>query len=714
VSAPLLVELFCEELPPRALERLGEAFAQGIADGLASRGLLEPTASVKAFASPRRLAARILDVREKGADQPVEEKLMPRSVAVGADGKATEALRKRLAKMGRGDLADGFPDSASGADRFDIRKDGNAEYVYFRTVALGQPLQRALGEALAEAIERLPIPKVMSYQLADGQTTVKFVRPAHGLVALHGAEVVDVQALGLSSGRTVHGHRFQGARDIELKHADEYPARLQSEGAVIADFDARREEIRRQLDTAAQAIGASLGTPESYAALLDEVTALVEMPTVYPGSFEEEFLAVPPECLVLTMRQNQKYFPLFDAHGRLTSRFLIVSNMRLADPGNVVRGNERVVRPRLADARFFFQTDRKVPLAERVPQLANRMYHNKLGTDLDRVERLRRLASRIQTLLPRGEKGRPYADRAAFLAKADLVTLMVGEFPELQGVMGKYYAEADGEEPSVVRAIEQHYWPRHSGDRLPVGDASIAVALADKLEAIAGMFGIGQQPTGDKDPFALRRHAIGVVRILIEGDLDLPLDALVNFAFEVFKPGMVGDARTDVHSFILERLRGYLREKGYTANEVESILSMNPLRLHPIPRQLAAVRSFMKLPEAESLVAANKRVANILRQAASKGDAFQGADERALKEGAEIALFNALSSVSTIAKSKFASGDYSGYLAEFAALKTPVDRFFDEVMVMDKDEALRRNRLALLSDLRLEMNRVADIAKLAA
>lgn len=713
MSAALLVELFCEELPPRVLRRLGEAFAQGIADGLASRGLLEPTSSVQAFATPRRLAALILDVRAKGEDQPIEEKLMPKSVALSADGKPTEALRKRLAKMGKAELADRFPDAPE-PDRFETRKDGNAEYVYFRTLAAGQPLQRALDEALAEAIAHLPIPKVMSYQLADGTTTVKFVRPAHGLVALHGADIVDVQALGLRAGRTLQGHRFQGASDIRLAEAGQYAERLKSEGGVIASFDARREEIAKQLETAANAIGSSLGAPESYAALLDEVTALVEMPTVYEGGFDAEFLAVPPECLVLTMRQNQKYFPLFDANGQLTSRFLIVSNMRLADPGNIVHGNERVVRPRLADARFFFETDRKAPLADRVPQLANRMYHNKLGTDLDRVERLRRLASRIQTLLPRGEKGKPYADRAALLAKADLVTLMVGEFPELQGVMGKYYAQADGEEPSVVRAIEQHYWPRYSGDRLPVGDASIAVALADKLEAIAGMFGIGQQPTGDKDPFALRRHAIGIVRILIEGDLDLPLDSLVNFAFEVFKPGMLRDAHADVHLFILERLRGYLREKGYTANEVESVLSMNPLRLHPIPRQLAAVRGFMKLPEAESLVAANKRVANILRQAASKGDSFQGADGKALKEGAEIDLFNALSSVSTIAKSKFESADYSGYLEAFAALKAPVDRFFDEVMVMDKDESLRRNRLALLSDLRREMNRVADIAKLAA
>src|SRR5471030_962066 len=338
---------------------------------------------------------------------------------------------------------------------------------------------------------------------------------------------------------------------------------------------------------------------------------------------------------MLTMQQNQKYFPLVGADGKLLPKFLIVSNMRLDDAKNIVQGNERVVRPRLADARFFFETDKKVRLADRVPQLGSIVYHNKLGTQLERVERLRRLASRIQSMLPRGEKGRPYADRAAFLAKADLVTLMVGEFPELKGIMGKYYAEADGEEPSVVRAIEQHYWPRYSGDKLPIGDVSVAVALADKLEAIAGMFGIGQQPTGDKDPFALRRHAIGIVRILVEGGYDLLLNVLLDHAFDVFPPGMVGDARTDVQLFILERLRGYLRDQGYSANEVESILSMNPVRLSPIPRQLAAVRDFMKLPEAESLVAANKRVANILRQAASKGESHAKADLGVLTDTAE-------------------------------------------------------------------------------
>jgi len=713
MSAPLLVELFCEELPPRALERLGAAFAQGIADGLASRGLVDAKPSVRAFASPRRLAALIPDVREKGEDQPLEMKLMPLAVARTPEGKASEALRKRLAKEGRAGLADGFPDAAQGPDAFVIKKEGNAEYVYLKTRSTGQPLAAALRDAFDEAIQKLPIPKVMSYQLEDGRT-VRFVRPAHGLVALHGADVVPFEsALGLRAGRTVHGHRFQGARDIELARAEEYEGRMRDEGGVIAEFDSRRKEIRRQLDAAAASRGASLGSPEGQAALLDEVTALVEMPTVYPGSFDEEFLSVPPECLVLTMRQNQKYFPLFDAHGRLTSRFLIVSNMRLADPANIVRGNERVVRPRLADARFFFETDRKVPLADRVPQLATIVYHGKLGTQLERVERLRRLATRIQAMLPRGEKGRPYADRAALLAKADLVTLMVGEFPELQGVMGKYYAEADGEEPSVVRAIEQHYWPRFSGDELPVGDVSIALALADKLETLVGIWGIGQQPTGDKDPFGLRRAALGVLRILSEKPEAHALDLghLLAEASAGFAPGKIAEGTAaQVHAFMLDRLRSMLRDRGYDANEIEAVLADHPTRIAEVWKRIEAVKAFRSLPEAGALAAANKRVQNILR----KSGTAETIDVGLLELPEERELHHSLTAVDDLVTAKYKARDYAGALKDLANIRAHVDAFFDKVLVNAEDDRVRRNRLALLTRLGKVMNQVADIARLSA
>ena len=705
MNAPLLVELLCEELPPKALARLGAAFATGIRDGLAKRGLVDAASEPLEFATPRRLAMGLRQVRSASEPRALEVKLMPVSVGLDASGKPTAALEKKLHAAG-----------LSGIDpaRFKRRLDGKAEALFVDTTTPAVPLARALQEALDETLAQLPIPKAMSYQLADGKTTVRFVRPAHGLVALHGPDLVPVRALGLEAGRVTRGHRFQGAARLEIARADDYERALAEEGGVIASFARRRADILAQLEAHAKKQGDSLGAREGIEALVDEVTALVEMPTVYAGKFEPEFLAVPAECLTLTMRQNQKYFPLFDAAGKLTNRFLIVSNMRLDDPTNIVQGNERVVRPRLADARFFFETDRKTKLAERVPQLGSVVYHAKLGTQLERVERMRRLATRIQALLPRGAVGMPYADRAALLAKADLVTFMVGEFPELQGIMGRHYAAADGEEPSVVRAIEQHYWPRFAGDQLPVGDVSVAVALADKLYTLAGLFGIGAQPTGDKDPFALRRNALGVVRILVEGGFNLSLDALVNVAFAVFPKGMLGDAHADLQAFILERLRGYLREKGFSANEVEAVLSKNPVRLHEVPRQLEAVRAFSALPESESLAAANKRVANILRQAAARGESFANVERTELREAAEIALFDALTGATKCASPLFDQGDYAGYLRSFAILKAPVDAFFDSIMVMAEDAAVRRSRLALLADLRREMNRFADISLLAA
>ena len=711
MSATLLVELFTEELPPKALKRLSAAFADGIASGLATRGLIGKNPVKTIYATPRRLAVRISSVLAKGEDEPIEQKLMPLSVARTPDGKASEALRKKLAGLGRAQLADGFPNAIDGPDSLIVKPDGRAESVYLRTIARGQPLARALDESLQEAIEKLPIPKIMSYQLADGATTVHFVRPVHGLIALHGDQVVDVSVLGLKADRITHGHRFQGVKDIPVATADAYEEALAAHGQVIASFDDRRAEIARQLADKAAMLKASLGAEADYTLLLDEVTALVEYPTVYVGEFGPEFLAVPQECLILTMRQNQKYFPLFDSTGRLVNKFLIVSNMKLEDPKNIIEGNQRVIRPRLADARFFFQTDKKTKLAERVPQLGAIVYHNKLGTQLERVGRVRALAQAIAQNIGADTA---LADRAALLAKADLVTNMVGEFPELQGIMGRYYALADGEDPRVADAIEQHYRPRFAGDALPGNDIATALALADKLETLAGMFGIGQQPTGDKDPLALRRHALGLIRILIEGDLPVSLFDLVNMAFSVFPSKTLGAAHTDLGIFIFERLRGHLRDGGYSANEVEAVLCMHPVRLNVIPHQLAAVRAFAELPEAQSLAAANKRVVNILKQAEAKGESFINAEAGMLKEPAERVLFDALRATSKQATLLFKQGDFTGYLKSFAVLKSPVDSFFDSVMVMVEDAGLRHNRLALLADLRKEMNQVADISKLAA
>jgi glycyl-tRNA synthetase beta chain len=700
MSENLLVELFTEELPPQALRRLGEAFGNGILSGLVKAQLT--TADVKAvriFATPRRLAALIPGVLSKAADRAESKKLMPSKVAFGADGKPTAALMKRLEKEG------------SSAPQLERKAEGNAEYVFLNQTIAGVTLAVGLQAALNDAIAQLPIPRVMGYQLADGATTVHFVRPAHGLVALHGSDVVCVSVLGLEAGRITHGHRFQGVKDITVATADSYEEALAAHGNVIAAFDERRASIARQLAGIAAELKAALGADADYVPLLEEVTALVEYPTVYAGEFEPAFLAVPPECLVLTMRRNQKYFPLFDAAGKLVNKFLIVSNMRLADPKNIVEGNQRVVRPRLADARFFFETDKKTRLEDRVPQLARVTYHNKLGSQLERTERIQLLAGRIARALGTDSV---LAERAAWLAKADLSTGMVGEFPELQGVMGRYYALADGEDARVAEAVEQHYRPRFAGDAPPKNDIAMALALADKLETLAGMFGIGQQPTGDKDPFALRRHALGVIRILVENSLAVSLHDLVNAAFEVFPRGMLGDAHTDLTFFIHERLRGYLRDGGYTANEVESVLCMAPVRLDQVPRQLAAVRAFAGLPEAASLAAANKRVANILKQAEAKGESFAQAEEDKLQEPAEHELFHAIESALTRATPLFEQGDYTGYLKTFAILKSPVDAFFESVMVMVDNAELRENRLALLTDLRRGMNRVADISKLAA
>jgi len=706
-TATLLVELFTEELPPKALKKLGEAFAKSIADGLNSRALVDDEYVATMYATPRRLAVSMTGVRAVAPDQAFVEKLMPVAVGLDKDGKATPALMKKLAAKSLAHL---------NVATLERETDGKAEQLMYRGIAKGHALHVGLQAALEEAIANLPVPKVMTYQLADGHTSVQFVRPAHGLVALYGAEVVPVSVLGLQVGNVTHGHRFQGAVDIALAHADEYEARLEAEGGVIASFEKRRHEIERLLFERAEEHGTTLGEREDYLALLDEVTALVERPSVYAGSFEAEFLTVPPECLILTMKLNQKYFPLFHADGSLSSRFLIVSNMRLHNPHNIVEGNQRVVRPRLADARFFFETDKKTRLDARVPKLGAVVYHHKLGNQLQRMQRVQKLAGQIALLIGADQA---HAARAAYLAKADLLTDMVGEFPELQGTMGRYYALHDGEAIEVADAIEQHYRPKGAGGELPEQGAAIALMMADKLETLAGLFGIGQVPTGDKDPFALRRHALGVLRVLIEFKLSVALPDLLKSAFAIFADvGVVGghadshaQAQHELETFIYERLRGYLREQNYTALEVESVLAPRPARLALLPAQLAAVREFMALPEAASLAAANKRIGNILKK--SEG-IFTNAQVALLAEPAEHALFAALTHTGPIFDAAFTAQNFTAALQSLAPLRVPVDAFFEGVMVNAEDPELRHNRLALLSDLHVMMNKVADLSKLAA
>jgi glycyl-tRNA synthetase beta chain len=691
----LLVELFVEELPPKALKKLGESFAATLAASLKSQGLIDDKSVAMPFASPRRLAVHVTAVAAKAADKPVQQKLMPVAVALDAAGNATPALLKKLAALGA---------DASVVLTLKRAMDGKAEALFLDSVVPGATLTAGLNTAFEAALSGLPIPKVMTYQLADGWSSVNFVRPAHKLVALHGSDIVPISVLGLTAGRETQGHRFEAAKPIvSIRDADSYAGQLKNEGAVIASFAERRAEIESQLRRNAEKEGLR---PIEDEALLDEVTALVERPNVLTCQFEQEFLDVPQECLILTMKANQKYFPLLDAAGKLTNKFLVVSNISPADASAVIGGNERVVRPRLADAKFFFDQDRKKSLADRIPGLAKVVYHNKLGTQGERAQRVAAIASAIGQQLG-GEALARQADQAALLSKADLLTDMVGEFPELQGIMGRYYALHDGLPVEIADAIEDHYKPRFAGDTLPRGQVGVCVALADKLETLVGMFGIGQLPTGDKDPFALRRHALGVIRMLIEQDLPLELGWL-------FKAAQVADEKVaaQLADFIYERLAGSLREQGYSALEVEAVVSLRPQRLGDIPKRLAAVRAFAALPEAASLAAANKRVGNILKKVSD--GVTPSVNAALLKEPAEVALNAALNDVKPKADTAFDAGDYTASLQSLAVLKGPVDAFFDGVMVNAEDAVLRNNRLGLLAILHQAMNRVADLSKLSA
>jgi glycyl-tRNA synthetase beta chain len=717
----LLVELFVEELPPKALKKLGDAFAGVLFEQLKAQGLASAEASVvTAYASPRRLAAHVTHVWRKAADKAVQQKLMPVSVGLDASGKATPALLKKLQALGA-DLSD----PAAAVAALKRAPDGKAEALFYDSLVTGAALDAGLQKALEEAIAKLPIPKVMSYQLETdcalpGWSSVNFVRPAHGLVALHGSTVVPVSALGLKAGHATQGHRFEAkVSPVVIRDADAYAQTLLSDGAVIASFDDRRFAIVQQLAQAAERLG------PGYEVLMDEdllseVTGLVEHPNVLVCEFEAQFLDVPQECLILTMKANQKYFPLVDATGKLTNKFLVVSNISPEDASAVIGGNERVVRPRLADAKFFFDQDRKKTLASRVAGLDKVVYHNKLGSQGERVERVRAIAEAIADRLakngmqPYARDAKPFLElvtKAASLSKTDLLTDMVGEFPELQGVMGRYYALHDGENPLVAEAVEDHYKPRFSGDALPRSDVGVVVALADKLETLVGMFGIGNLPTGDKDPFALRRHALGVIRMLIEGDLPVQFHALTRLAFAAFPAGVLQDKAVELDEFLIERLKGYLRESGYSVTEVDAAIYAQKLGLwSTIPQRLAAVRAFAALPEAAALAAANKRISNILKKA---GEVDAHVSELLLQEPAEIALYTAMKEVAPQANSQFDAGDYTASLQTLAALRAPVDAFFDGVMVNAEEMDLRLNRQGLLKSLHDAMNRVADLSRLA-
>lgn len=699
-SKNLLVELFVEELPPKVLKKLGDAFAGAVLESLKSQALAALNSEVKAYASPRRLALHINVVVAQAEDKAVSQKLMPVSVGLDASGNATPALLKKL--------------NALGADESVVASlkrehDGKADILFYDALVKGASLAEGLQKAVEEALSKLPIPKVMTYQLTDGWESVNFVRPAHGLVALHGNTIVPISVLGLQSGNATQGHRFEASvPSIIIKDADSYETQLQNEGAVIASFDARRAEIVRQLTLAAQKQNLK---PIEDDALLDEVTALVERPNVLLGQFENEFLEVPQECLILTMKANQKYFPLLDADGKLTNKFLIVSNINPADPFKVIDGNERVVRPRLADAKFFFDQDRKKTLASRLSGLEKVVYHNKLGTQAERSKRVSDLAKLIATSIGNSNLA-DKAEQAAQLAKVDLLTDMVGEFPELQGIMGRYYAQHEKLDNDVAFAIEDHYKPRFAGDELPRNPVGIAVALADKLETLVGLFSIGEKPTGDKDPFALRRQALGIIRMLIECQLNISFADLIEMTLKQFKVNDQAAVLASITEFCFDRLSVNLREQGASAQEVDAVLALNPRLLSEVPKRLEAVRAFSSLAEAPALAAANKRVGNILKKI--EGVIESKINDALLQEPAEKALAATLATIKPQADALFESGDYTNSLKALAALKSPVDDFFDTVMVNAEDPALKANRQGLLATLHQAMNRVADLSKLAA
>lgn len=703
-SANLLIEVFTEELPPKSLRRLGDAFSEGVFAALKSAGLTSASSQVTGFASPRRLAVFITDVLAQAPDYPVREKLLPTSIAFDADGKATAPLLKKLGALGCADI-----------DLSSLEKagEGKNEALYLNVVAKGAALEQTAQVALEQTLNKLPIAKMMHYQVQQkngGLADVQFARPAHRIIALHGSNTLNLSSLGIDASNQTEGHRFLAPSVLDIASADQYEAELEAKAKVIPSFNKRRAHIEAALLKAA---GDDLVLmPDN---LLDEVTALVEWPAIYTCHFDQEFLEVPQECLILTMQTNQKYFALTDKHGKLRNRFLIVSNIETSKSDAIISGNERVVRPRLSDARFFFTQDQKRPLASRVADLGKVVYHNQLGNQLDRTKRVQGIATGIAKTLGADQK---LAERAAELAKTDLLTDMVGEFPELQGIMGNYYAKHDGEAAEVAAACSEHYMPRFAGDTLPQTQTGTILAIADKLETLVGIWGVGLAPTGDKDPYALRRHALGICRLLLEKNLSLSLPDLIELARAQFPQKEVQEKAqvTDIYAFIIDRLRAYLRDQSvagtpFTSAEIDAVLSQSPAQINDLIARLTALREFNALPQAAQLAAANKRISNILKKTTTAIPA--ACSGKLLQIPAESALYQALEAASPALDAAYEKRQFVELLKALVALSEPIDQFFADVMVMDPNPELRDNRLALLQQLHQKMNLVADLGKLA-
>ena len=703
-SDNLLIEVFTEELPPKSLRRLGDAFSEGIYSTLKAAGLLSENSFATGYATPRRLAVQITNVLSQAPDYPVREKLLPTSIAFDTDGKPTAPLQKKLASLDYADIDLSTLEKAG---------EGKNEALYLNVVAKGAALEQTAQQALEQTLGKLPIAKMMHYQVLqkNGELAdVEFARPAHRIIALHGKHSLNISALGIDASNQTEGHRFLAPGVITIASADQYESDLTTKAKVLPSFNKRREFIESALLKAASTDLVLM--PDS---LLDEVTALVEWPAIYECHFDQEFLEVPQECLILTMQTNQKYFALTDQQGKLRNRFLIVSNIQTDKPEAIISGNERVVRPRLSDARFFFQQDQKRPLASRVADLEKVVYHNQLGNQLDRTKRVQGIAIGIAKSLSANET---LASRAAEIAKTDLLTDMVGEFPELQGIMGRYYATHDGENTEVASACSEHYMPRFAGDALPQTQTGTILAIADKLETLVGIWGVGLAPTGDKDPYALRRHALGICRLLLEKNLSLSLPHLIELARKQFPQKDVQEKAKaeDIYAFIIDRLRAYLRDqavsgKPFTTEEIDAVLSQSPAQLNDLIDRLTALREFNALAEAAQLAAANKRISNILKKNATAIPVT--CSSKLLQVPAEIALHEALEQLTPTLTAAYEQRQFVDLLKALVALSAPIDQFFADVMVMDPNPELRDNRLALLQQLHQKMNLIADLGKLA-
>ena len=695
--ATLLVELLTEELPPKALKTLGSAFGTGIVSSLRKQNFISDDTRYETFATPRRLAIIINDVLGVSPAETINQKLMPKNVGFTDNGEPSEALLKKLKSLGLDE---------SSAQKTELKSDGKMEFIYLRQTKSGVAIDEGLQKAIDLSISKLPIPKVMSYQPQDNLASVNFVRPAHRLVALLDDKIVTIKALGLNSGNISLGHRFHSEGDITIQHANLYESILEESGQVIPDYKKRKAFILDQLTQKAKQLGLKLQNDDN---LLDEVTSLVELPAIYVAQFDQEFLSIPEECLVLTMKTNQKYFPLFDKSGNLAEKFLVVSNMRLDDPSNVIKGNEKVIRPRLADAQFFYQSDIRTPLIDLAEKLDHVIYHNQLGSQLARVRRLCSLSTQIADYTGTDSIK---VSRAAQLCKADLLSDMVGEFPELQGTMGRYYALAQGESADVADAIEQHYRPRFATDDIASSEIAAALALADKLDVIVGIFGIGLIPSGEKDPFGLRRQAIGIIRTLTEYPIELDLQELINWTAEKFSKELkLTIDKLQIKNFIMERFKGYLKDKGHSIDKIEAVLATESNQLHLVRPRLAAIDEFLQTDDAVALATANKRIKNILKK--NKTDSNHDVQPQLFSTDEEASLYKTIQSLAPTVAIVITQRKYTDALKALSAARNEVDSFFDKVMVMSNDTAERNNRLALLSQLSALLNCVGDLSELS-